>query len=224
MYRDPAFEFASNDGHNSNLIPEDSSSSLATKSSKLYADKSCAKITGMALMIVVMGVSGSGKTTVGQALAERLGCPFFDGDNFLPPECVAKMTAGIPLNDDDRAPWLARLHDLIHDQLARGEAGVLACSALKKLYRDRLRTGNDGIRFIYLNGDFNLIWARMRARQGHFMKASMLRSQFDTLEVPGPEEAVTVDIANSVEHITGRALSELEREGRKNDVQSKGAI
>ena len=119
----------------------------------------------MRRVFVILGVSGSGKTTVGLALAERLNVPFYDGDDFHPPENVVKMCNGIPLDDQDRAPWLARVHDLIADHLARGETAVIACSALKKKYRDRLRAGNDGVYIVYLKGSLNLIWERMEARQ-----------------------------------------------------------
>jgi gluconokinase len=168
---------------------------------------------------VVMGVAGCGKTTVGQALAERLGCPFFDGDDFHPPHNVAKMAGGVPLDDEDRAPWLARLHDLIHDHRVRGETGVLACSALKRRYRDQLRSGNPGLRFIYLHGDFDLIWARMQARHGHYMKASLLRSQLEALEAPGPDEALAVSVEEDVEQIVSRILAHIEDRRREEDRQ-----
>ena len=148
-----------------------------------------------------MGVSGCGKSTVGQALADALNCPFYDGDDFHPPENVAKMASGTPLNDDDRYPWLAVLHDLIADHLERGETAVLACSALKKKYRDQLRQGNDGVQFVYLQGSQALIWERMQARQAHYMKAEMLQSQFDALEPPSPENTCIVSIENDVETI-----------------------
>lgn len=154
-----------------------------------------------AAVFVVMGVSGCGKTTIGKALAQKLGCPFYDGDDFHPPENVAKMASGIPLNDDDRHPWLARLHDLIAEHEGKGETAVLACSALKKKYRDQLRAGTKNVRFIYLHGDFDIIWQRMQARANHYMKADMLQSQFDALEAPGSAEAMQVDISPNVTQI-----------------------
>lgn len=149
---------------------------------------------------IVIGVSGCGKTTVGAALAAKLGCPFYDGDEFHPPENVAKMAGGTPLNDQDRHPWLARLHELLAGHVAREETAVLACSALKKKYRDQLRVNNE-TRFIHLHGSFDLIWERMRSRKEHFMKAEMLQSQFDTLEPPGAAEAITIDIDQDIESI-----------------------
>jgi gluconokinase len=155
----------------------------------------------MTTVFVIMGVSGCGKTTVGLALAQKLGAPFFDGDDFHPPQNVAKMSQGIPLDDDDRYPWLARLHDLIADHLARGESAVIACSALKKKYRDQLRQGNEGIRIVYLQGSFNLIWERMAARPAHYMKAEMLHSQFEALEPPSPHNTLIISVERSVDRI-----------------------
>jgi gluconokinase len=154
---------------------------------------------------VVMGVSGCGKTTVGEALAAYLNCPFYDGDDFHSPENVAKMASGVPLNDTDRAPWLASLADLIRDHLARGETAVLASSALKKRYRDQLRV-DDRVRFIFLDGDFDLIWGRMQARQDHYMKAEMLRSQFDALERPDENVAIRIDIDQDVSDILQQVI------------------
>jgi gluconokinase len=159
----------------------------------------------MSDVFVMMGVSGCGKTTIGQALADRLNCPFYDGDDFHPPENVAKMSRGIPLNDADRAPWLARLATLIEGHLERGETAVLACSALKKRYRDQLRVSNQ-VRFIYLEGSFDLIWQRMQTRSNHYMKADMLHSQFDALEPPAASEAVTIPIAQDVATIVAQIL------------------
>lgn len=148
---------------------------------------------------VLMGVSGSGKTTVGKALAGRLDCPFYDGDDYHPSQNVAKMAGGTPLDDADRRPWLDRLHRLIGEHLARGETAVLACSALKKKYRDRLRAGQEeGVQFIYLHGDFDLIRRQMTARPDHYMKAGMLQSQFEALEAPDVDEAIIVSIAQDV--------------------------
>lgn len=143
------------------------------------------------MFVVVMGVSGSGKSTIGRQLAERLGCAFHDGDDYHPAANVAKMAAGIPLDDNDRAEWLAALATLIADGLSRGECGVIACSALKKRYRDVLCLDAQRVRFIYLRGRYNDILARLESREGHFMKATMLQSQFDDLEEP--DEAIVVD-------------------------------
>ena len=166
----------------------------------------------MARFFVIMGVSGCGKTTIGEALAAYLGCPFYDGDDFHSPQNVAKMAAGIPLNDGDRAPWLDTLAALIQEHLDREETAVLASSALKKRYRDRLRV-DDRVQFIFLDGDFDLIWERMQARQDHYMKAEMLRSQFDALEAPGEEEAIRVPIDQSVNDILAQILLALQTEG-----------
>ena len=108
--------------------------------------------------IIVMGVSGSGKTNVGQSLAEQLGWDFYDADDFHPPENIAKMASGIPLNDSDRAPWLALLHDLISSNLKAGRRGVLACSALKERYRQQLLNGNPDVQIVYLKGTYDLIF------------------------------------------------------------------
>lgn len=154
-------------------------------------------------VFVIMGVAGSGKTTIGKRLATQLRCPFFDGDDYHPPENVAKMTSGIPLSDAERAPWLARLATLIQEHLEKGETAVLACSSLKKSYRDQLRI-NDQVWFIYLDGSFDIIWQRMQERQNHYMKPEMLRSQFEALEPPGEDEAIRIPINQTVEDILAR--------------------
>jgi gluconokinase len=156
---------------------------------------------------IVMGVSGSGKSVVGKALAQSLGWDFFDADDFHPPANVAKMAGGIPLDDSDRAPWLDALHELISSSLKADQPAVLACSALKERYRQHLIDGNDSVRLVYLKGSYDLIWSRMIARAGHFMKPSMLQSQFNTLEEP--VNAITVDIALSVEEIVNKILAEI---------------
>jgi gluconokinase len=148
-----------------------------------------------------MGVSGCGKTTVGHALADALGCPFYDGDDFQPEENIARMSSGTPLTDADRWPWLERLHALLGEHARRDETVVLACSALKRSYRDRLCAGIEGVRIVHLEGDFDLIYARMQERLGHYMKPDLLRSQFETLETPAAEEALILDIAEPVEAI-----------------------
>jgi len=158
--------------------------------------------------LIVMGVSATGKTTVGRMLAARLGWDFFDGDDYHSPGNIAKMAAGIPLTDADRAPWLAELHDLISGSLRAGRHPVLACSALKQRYRDVLQTGNPGVRMVYLQGSYDLILARMQDRPGHYMKPEMLRSQFDALEEP--EDAWVVDVAQTPEQIVEDILGLME--------------
>lgn len=161
----------------------------------------------MSRAFVMMGVSGCGKTTVGRALAEKLDCPFYDGDDFHPPENVAKMAGGMPLNDEDRYPWLAILHNLLAEHVGRGETIVIACSALKKIYRDQLHGDLQGVQFVYLVGSFDLIWQRMEAREGHYMKAEMLQSQFDVLETPEKDEALAVSIEESPSEIVNYILT-----------------
>ena len=158
---------------------------------------------------IVMGVSGSGKTSVGKSLAKHLGWDFYDADDFHPPENVAKMAKTIPLTDSDRAPWLAALHELISSSLARNLPGVLACSALKERYRQKLLEGNDGVRLIYLKGSYDLIWSRMSARKDHYMKPHMLQSQFETLEEP--VNALIVDVTPSVDEILKVILQNMEK-------------
>lgn len=159
------------------------------------------------MFIVIMGVSGSGKTTIGKMLAERMGCAFYDGDDFHPPENVAKMAAGIPLTDDDRAGWLKALAGLMQAEIEAGRCGVVACSALKGSYRDTLRGDHRRlVKFVYLHGDFETILERMRRRQ-HFMRPEMLRSQFDTLEAP--HDILTVDVRLSPEQITQMIIDQI---------------
>jgi gluconokinase len=147
----------------------------------------------MALAMVLMGVSGCGKTSVGQALSAELGWTFYEGDDYHTFADVEKMSKGMPLNDEDRAPWLEVLHDLIAEQLQAGENLVLACSALKMEYRQQLRLGNKGVVFVYLDGDFELIRSRMQTRDDHYMKPEMLKSQFNTLEIPSSALKVNID-------------------------------
>lgn len=155
-----------------------------------------------------MGVSGSGKTTTGQALARRLGWDFFDADDFHPPENITKMTAGIPLSDSDRTPWLASLHNQLLSTLKAGRHPVLACSALKAKYRAQLLEGIDGIAIIFLKGSYDLIWSRMSARQRHYMKPEMLQSQFDALQEP--QEAIVLDVNMPVKDMVDTIIKNIE--------------
>jgi gluconokinase len=138
--------------------------------------------------LIVMGVSGSGKSTIAKALAERLAWTYEDADRFHPASNVAKMSAGHPLTDDDRWPWLRAIADEIDRVAASGGHAVIACSALKRAYRDILVHGRDDVRIVYLDGSPELIASRMAARKNHFMPPGLLDSQFATLEVPGPDE------------------------------------
>ncbi|WP_428241197.1 gluconokinase [Gynuella sp.] len=156
--------------------------------------------------IVVMGVSGAGKTKVGQALAEVLRVPFHDADDFHSKANVEKMSQGIPLTDQDRIEWLADLANL----LQRSQGGVLACSALKAAYRQRLKRDNPDIVFIYLQGDFATILARIKQRQSHYFKGeAMLQNQFEVLEPPTEKEALVININQSFEQVLAECLTAL---------------
>ena len=155
------------------------------------------------MIAIVMGVTGSGKTTVGRLLAEQLGWRFADADDFHPQANVEKMERGIPLNDEDRGPWLERLRIRITNWIANGQNAVLACSALKRSYREELRVGPE-VRFVYLKGSPELIAQRLRLRRGHFADEKILAGQFADLEEP--ENAVTVDISQTPEKIVAEIL------------------
>ena len=160
--------------------------------------------------LVVMGVSGSGKSTVADRLAARLGWRYEDGDSFHPPSNVAKMSAGQPLTDEDRWPWLQAIADEI-DRLSRaGERGVIACSALKRAYRAVLVHGRDDVRIAFLDGTQDLIAARLAARKGHFMPPGLLASQFKTLERPEADERpIIVSIDAPIEYIVDDIVTQL---------------
>lgn len=163
--------------------------------------------------IILMGVSGTGKTTVGQALAGVLGAKFIDGDDLHPRNNIVKMAASQPLDDDDRQPWLERIADVIFSLEQKNESGVLVCSALKKRYRDRLREGSRNLRFLWLTGDYTCILHRMQQRKGHFMPEALLQSQFAALEIPDDSEPdiITVDIAPDVSLIVEQSLALLDK-------------
>lgn len=145
------------------------------------------------MVIIVMGVTGSGKTTVGQRLAATLGWRFHDADDFHPPANKAKMHAGIPLTDDDRWPWLRALRVVIEQALADGAGAVVTCSALKRAYRDALAGGLAHVQYVHLTGDPAVLEARLAGRRGHFMNPALLDSQIATLEMPS--DAIDVDVA-----------------------------
>jgi gluconokinase len=165
-------------------------------------------------VVVVMGVAGTGKTTIGPLLAQRLGVPYAEGDDFHPEANIAKMTAGTPLTDEDRGPWLDAIGAWAHGRAGLG--GVVSSSALKRAYRDRLRAAAPGVVFVHLTGDRELIEDRMAHRQGHFMPTALLDSQFATLQpLQADETGVAVNVTGSPEEITDRAmtaLSDLDRE------------
>lgn len=157
---------------------------------------------------VVMGVAGAGKSLIGSALAQALGVDFVEGDAYHPRENVARMGAGIPLTDDDRLGWLLALADRLGEAATAGEGLVMACSALKRSYRDLLRSGDPEVRFILLHGSDAMLAERLAARRGHYMPASLLGSQLATLEIPGPDEgAWTCDIASSPETIVAALVN-----------------
>lgn len=160
------------------------------------------------MIIILMGVTGCGKTTIGQLLAQELNWPFYDGDDFHPAASVEKMRAGIPLTDDDRAPWLATLQNLIRENLNANQSGILACSALKQKYRDRLQVDPLNVRFVFLQGDFTTIAQRLAARTNHYMDPNLLASQFEALEEP--RDALAVDIAQTPRAIVARIKSALQ--------------
>lgn len=149
------------------------------------------------MIVLVMGVSGSGKTTLGEALAKDLGWPYLDADDFHPQANVDKMKAGIPLDDADRWPWIDAMNGALRALQREGRSAVLGCSALKESYRKRLSRGLDDFRVVYLRGDYELIEKRVKARTHRYMPASLLKSQFETLEEP--RDALVVDISRSPE-------------------------
>lgn len=161
---------------------------------------------------ILMGVSSTGKTSVGTAIAQRLKMKLIDGDDLHLRANILKMGSGIPLNDEDRKPWLERINDAAFSLEQKSEKGIIVCSALKKKYRDQIRQGNSNIRFIFLHGSFELILERMKQRQGHFMKTEMLQSQFNTLEIPQDDEkdVVFIDIDSSFNEVVERCIQAIQ--------------
>jgi gluconokinase len=165
-------------------------------------------------VVVTMGVSGSGKTTVARGVAARLGWDVLEGDSFHPPSNVAKMSKGIPLDDADRWPWLHAIARAIDAELAAGRSSVVTCSALKRSYRDILIGPRKNVALVYLQGSHALLAERMRNRAGHFMPPSLLDSQLATLEEPTPEEApITVAVAPPPEQIVDAVIAALRERG-----------
>jgi carbohydrate kinase, thermoresistant glucokinase family len=161
---------------------------------------------------ILMGVSSTGKTSVGTEVAHRLGIKLIDGDDLHPRANIIKMGEGHPLNDEDRAPWLERIRDAAFSLEHKSEVGIIVCSALKKKYRDQIRDGNSNVRFLFLHGSYDVILERMRQRKGHYMKESMLKSQFETLEVPGADEpdVIPIDINASFDEVVERCIQALQ--------------
>jgi len=159
------------------------------------------------IVIYIMGVAGSGKTTIGKKLSAKTGYPFFDADDFHPQKNINKMKAGQPLTDEDRIPWLDNIHQFVSTHLRSGNV-IMACSALKAIYRQRLSTGiEDQCRWVFLNGNYDTIRKRMQARKDHYMPAELLQSQFDALEIPG--QVIEIDIENDPQKITAEILSKI---------------
>jgi gluconokinase len=161
-------------------------------------------------ILIVMGVSGAGKTTIGELVAKQLGWSFVDGDDLHPQANVDKMRSGVPLTDADRAPWLAAIGAWIDARDAAGEPGVVACSALKRAYRDGLLAGRPQVRLVYLRGSQSEIADRLARRSGHFWPASLLASQFADLEEPAADEdAIVVDIGQTPEAVAKAVVERL---------------
>lgn len=162
------------------------------------------------MIVIVMGVTGVGKTTVGRLLAERTGWIYYDADDFHTPANVEKMRAGTPLSDDDRWPWLDRLNQVLRKAESQGASAILACSALKERYRDRLEQGVPGVRWVYLSGSMELIASRLQARKAHYMNPALLESQFEALEPP--RGALTIDVDGEPAALVQRVLNGLDLE------------
>ncbi len=160
------------------------------------------------MIVIVMGVTGAGKTTIGRALATALGCEFHDGDDLHSEASKLKMHRGIALDDSDRAPWLAAIRQLIEAMLSEGRDGVVACSALKQSYRDQIVVAPSRVKIVYLKGSKEMIAEWLRNRGAHFMNPDLLQSQFDTLEEP--RDAIVVDIAAAPEAIVNEIVAALE--------------
>jgi gluconokinase len=167
------------------------------------------------VIVIIFGVSGAGKTTVGKLLAREFGWRFIEADDFHPPGNIEKMRSGNPLTDKDRWPWLERLRQQIEQLLSARENAVLACSALKRTYRDRLRV-SDEVKFVFLCGDYALVEKQLRSRHGHFMNPELLRSQFADLEEPKPDEDVaTIELRRKPQELVEDIKAKLHLAGKR---------
>ena len=167
------------------------------------------------MIVIVFGVSGAGKTTIGKLLAQEVGWHFYEADDFHSRANIDKMRRGIPLTDADRWPWVESLRQLIERSLEASENAVLACSALKRAYRERLRV-SDEVKFVFLRGDYALIEKQLRRRHGHFMNPELLRSQFADLEEPKPDEdVVTIELGHTPQEIVDEIKTELPLAGKR---------
>lgn len=160
-------------------------------------------------VFIVMGVSSTGKSTIGESLAKKINAKFIDGDDLHPKANILKMSSGLPLSDEDRKPWLERIRDAAFSIEMKQETGVLVCSALKKKYRQQICDGNNHIVFLHLHGDFDLVKERMQDRAGHFMPIKLLKSQFETLEMPQEDETnvIPIDIDGTQEEVVLRCVN-----------------
>ncbi|KER66143.1 gluconate kinase [Burkholderia cepacia] len=161
------------------------------------------------MILIAMGVSGAGKSRIGEMLAERLSCSYTDGDAFHSAANKEKMHHGIPLTDDDRWPWLRTIREAIEEKQRAGETAVFTCSSLKRSYRDVLRGTDTDVRFVYLKGSFEVLHERLKSRTGHFFDPSLLKSQLDTLEEPGSDEAIEVSIELTPEQIVDQVMQKI---------------
>ncbi|WP_180966971.1 gluconokinase [Cohaesibacter celericrescens] len=163
------------------------------------------------MIIVVMGISGTGKSTLGRQIAEHLGVPFVEGDDFHSPQNVSKMAAGQPLTNEDRQPWLASLASAMSDWASKNETRVVSCSALRKQYRDCFRSAASDLRFLFLDGSLDLVRQRMQQRDNHFMPAELVESQMETLEYPVDEtDVIRLDVSRPTKELVDDAVSALQ--------------
>ncbi|MFW1761169.1 gluconokinase [Acinetobacter calcoaceticus] len=161
------------------------------------------------MIVIAMGVCGTGKTLIGELLSEHLACEFLDGDTLHSTANKSKMSQGIPLTDEDRMPWLQAIRKAIEEKQQAGETAVFTCSSLKRVYRDILRGHDQNVQFLYLKGSYELLKQRLAERAGHFFDPSLLQTQLDTLEEPDVHEAITIDIALTPEQIVVQVMQKL---------------